>query len=81
MKLVKVYSETCGPCKVLERNLQDANIEHKSIDFLTDEGEEFVNKYDVRSVPTLLLLDDNDNLLKKHSGLLNVEELKEFIKL
>ena len=45
MKLVKVYSETCGPCKVLERNLQDANIEHKSIDFLTDEGEEFVNKY------------------------------------
>ena len=81
MKLVKVYSETCGPCKVLERNLQDANIEHKNIDFLTDEGEEFVNKYDVRSVPTLLLLDDNDNLLKKHSGLLNVEELKEFIKL
>lgn len=81
MKLVKVYSETCGPCKVLERNLQDANIEHKSIDFLTDEGEEFVNKYDVRSVPTLLLLDDNDNLLKKHSGLLNVNKLKEFIKL
>lgn len=40
---------TCGPCKVLESNLQP-----------------------------LILVDDEGNVVKRHSGLLGVQELKEF---
>ena len=79
MKVLKIYSKTCGPCKVLENNLQLAGIEHESVDINSEAGGEAVDKYDVRSIPTLLLLNDNDELVKKQVGLLNVEELKKFV--
>ena len=50
--LYKVFSKTCGPCKLLENNLVDANIKHTSIDIDSTEGESFVDKYGIRSVPT-----------------------------
>ena len=79
MKLLKVYSKTCGPCKVLERNLKQSGIEYINIDVDSEEGEEISDKYEVTMVPTLLLLDDNDNLIKKNTGILNVEGIKNFI--
>ena len=78
MKVLKIYSRTCGPCKVLEDNLQLAGIPHESIDVQSIQGEDIVAKYEVKTVPTLILVDDEGNVLKKHSGLLNVQELKEF---
>ena len=79
MKLLKIYSKTCGPCKVLERNLKQSGIEYINIDVDSEEGEEISDKYEVTMVPTLLLLDDNDNLIKKNTGILNVEGIKNFI--
>lgn len=79
MKLLKVYSKTCGPCKVLERNLKQSGIEYINIDVDSEEGEKISDKYEVTMVPTLLLLDDNDNLIKKNTGILNVEGIKNFI--
>lgn len=38
----------------------------------------FGSKYEVRTVPTLILVDDEGNVVKRHSGLLGVQELKEF---
>ena len=78
MKVIKIYSRSCGPCKVLENNLQLANISHESIDVQSAEGYDAVTKYDVKTVPTLLLVDDNDNVVKKHTGILGVQELKRF---
>ena len=79
MKLLKVYSKTCGPFKVLERNLKQSGIEYINIDVDSEEGEKISDKYEVTMVPTLLLLDDNDNLIKKNTGILNVEGIKNFI--
>ena len=78
MKVLKIYSRTCGPCKVLENNLQLAGIPHESIDVQSIQGEDIVAKYEVKAVPTLILVDDKGNVVKKHSGLLNIQELKEF---
>lgn len=78
MKLLKIYSETCGPCKVLERNLQLADIPHESIDIQSEEGYNLAGKYEIRAVPTLLLVDNGGNVVKRHSGLLGIQELKEF---
>lgn len=77
-KIIKLYADWCGPCKVLESNLQLANIPHESVDIQSEEGCNIVDKCKVRTVPTLILMDDEGNVLKKHSGLLNVQELKEF---
>lgn len=79
MKLVKVYSRTCGPCKVLENNLQAMGISYESVDIQSQQGEEIIDKYRILAVPTLILLDDKGKVVKQHTGVLNVEGLKRFI--
>jgi thiol-disulfide isomerase/thioredoxin len=37
-------------------------------------------EYGVRSVPTLILIDDNDVELKRHVGSMNETQLLEFVK-
>ena len=78
MKLIKIYSKTCGPCKVLEKNLVESGVDYDSVDVASEEGEDIVEKYGVRAVPTLLLVDDNGTLLNKRTGILNVDEIKLF---
>ena len=65
MKVLKIYSRTCGPCKVLESNLQLAGIPHESIDVQSMQGEDIAAKYKVRAVPTLILINDEGNVVKK----------------
>lgn len=77
-KIIKLYADWCGPCKVLESNLQLANIPHESVDVQSIQGEEIVAKYEVKTVPTLLLVDEEGKVIKRHTGLLRVQELKEF---
>lgn len=31
MKVLKIYSRTCGPCKVLERMMRDLDIKHENV--------------------------------------------------
>lgn len=78
MQVLKIYSRTCGPCKVLENNLQLANVPHESIDIESIQGEDIIAKYEIRTVPTLILVDEDGKVIKRHTGLLGVQELKEF---
>lgn len=79
MKLIKIYSKTCGPCKVLEKNLKESGVKYDNVDITSKEGETLVEQYNIRTVPTLLLIDDNGSIIKKHIGILNVEDIKSFI--
>lgn len=77
MKVIKVFSPTCGPCKVLEKNLKEAGIDYIDADISTDMGASIADKYGVRGVPALLLVDENDNLVSSLGGIQSVEKLKE----
>lgn len=79
MKLIKVYAEWCGPCKVLEKMLTDNKIDHTSINIDTPEGEEFTEKYKVRNIPVLIKIQDNVEI-DRFTGIPSLEQLKEFIK-
>ena len=39
MKLIKIYSKTCGPCKVLEKNLKESGVKYDNVDITSKEGE------------------------------------------
>ena len=73
MKVLKIYSRTCGPCKTLESNLRLAGIPHESTDVQSVEGCDVTAKYEVRTVPALILADDEGNVVKRHSGLSGVQ--------
>lgn len=80
MKVIKLYTPWCGPCKVLENMLIDNNIEHESVNIESAEGEELAAKYGVRAVPTMLVFDENNNLLRKKTGIpASSEDLTKFV--
>ena len=75
MKILKFSASWCGPCRVFANTFKKVSemeeykdIEFKSIDIESDEGELYVEKYNIRSVPTILILDENDNIIYKLSG-------------
>jgi thioredoxin-related protein len=55
------------------------DIEFKSIDIEEDEGELYVEKYNIRSVPTILLLDEDDNIIYKLSGNIPLDDFVSMI--
>ena len=78
MKVYKFYSPTCGPCKVLEKNLQESGIEYESIDITKEENDELVTKYNIMSIPTLIKTSDNGDSIFRNKGILSVEDIKKY---
>lgn len=72
MKILKFYSDTCGPCKVLTKNLKEANIEVEPI--LPDS--DLVDTYNIRSIPTLVMINDEGKEYKRFTGIMSIEQLK-----
>lgn len=79
MKILKFYSETCGPCKVLDSNLKKAGIEYESINVNDDKNNNLIKKYKIQSLPTLIKV-DNEKEIARHIGILTVEQLKYWCK-
>lgn len=77
--IIKFYSPTCGPCKVLDKNLKIANIEYTSINAADPSFEELTEKYQIHSVPTLVKL-NGDKVVDKFVGIMTVDKLKEWVK-
>ena len=83
-KIIKLSTSWCGPCRAFGSTFHRVSemedykdIEFKEIDIeKDDDGEVLAEKYQVRSVPTTVLLDENDELIYKLIG--NVPE-KDFI--
>lgn len=75
MKIIKFYSDTCGPCKVLDNNLKKAKIEYTAVDVNDDENAPLLEKYNIRNIP-VLIKEDNGVVIDKHHGIMTVEQLK-----
>ena len=78
MNILKFFGSWCNPCKALSKNLEDAGIEHKSID--VDKNEELTEKYNVMYVPTIVVLDEDDNEVGRFIGSRTKEQLLKELK-
>lgn len=82
MKVFKFYAEWCQPCKGLTMVVNGAKdkisipIEEVNI----DENIMLSQNFKIRSVPTMVLVDDQENEIKRHVGLMNEAQLLEFVK-
>ena len=76
-RILRFTASWCGPCKSLAMNLENANldmpIEVVDIDIHSDIAQE----YGIRSVPTLVMLDENTEV-KRLIGSKTVNQLQEW---
>lgn len=79
MKVFKFGAEWCGPCKALQTTIDSMVLPYpiQSVD-ISDEFE-LASQYNVRAVPTLVMVDDSGIEVKRVMGALTKEKLLEWL--
>lgn len=81
MKLLFFHSSWCGPCKALTPIVEELKSTYDIWDIDVDEAEDTtLVKYKIRSIPVLILEDDQGKELWKHVGSISKVELENKIK-
>lgn len=79
MKLLDFYASWCQPCKTLapivERVCKKIGLELKKID--VDDEEKIATQYNIRNIPTLILVDESNNIVWRNSGMMIEPVLEE----
>ncbi len=77
MKILRFTASWCQPCKALAKNLEEAkiNIPIEVVDI--DVHTEIASDYGIRSVPTLILIDEHIEV-KRIVGVKTIEQLREW---
>lgn len=78
MKVIRFTATWCAPCKMVAEALNnlETNVPVEVIDI--DENEELARSYNIRSVPTLVKLDEDGNEVDRLVGMKPVNVLKEW---
>jgi thioredoxin 1 len=72
MEILKFYSPTCQPCKVLANLLHAEKVETTDVNVFDDPST--AAEHGVFSVPTLIVKKDGEEVAR-HTGLLSSEDL------
>ncbi len=79
MKLLKMGASWCSGCKVQEALLKHLNILDKFEYIDIDVDMETPLKYSVRSIPQLLAIDENDNVIASLAGGATKEQILDMV--
>ena len=81
--VVDFHALWCGPCKaqspILKEVASELGDSVRVIKIDVDQNNEISNRYQIQSVPTLMIF-KNGNLLWKHSGVVSKNELVNILK-
>ena len=77
---MKFYSPCCGQCKVVAKEFKDHPIDAPIKDINVMENPEVADKYNVKSLPTILLLNDEDEVVENWNGIVKSEVINSKIK-
>jgi thioredoxin 1 len=73
------YADWCGPCKTQDPILDDLEAEYESVEFEkidVDEQQEIANEYQVRSLPTLIVEND-DGIVERFVGVTQAGDIED----
>ena len=77
---MKFYSPCCGQCKVVAKEFKDHPIDAPVENIDVIENPEVADKYNVKSLPTILLLNDEDEVVETWHGIVKSEVINSKIK-
>jgi len=79
---IKFWADWCGPCKKISPLLTQLETEFPSVNFIsvdTDETSSLAQKYKVRTLPTVLFLNDGEEV-ERVTGMAMMEPLRTLFK-
>lgn len=80
-KIIKFYSKSCGPCKVMTSTLsQIDNIELQEVDIEDDSNSALLDEYKVRTIPTIVILNEDNSIKEIFKGVVSKELIENAIK-
>lgn len=81
--IVDFYADWCGPCKMMSPvidKIEEENVENIKVGKVNvDDNQELAMKYNVMSIPTILIF-KNGNIAKTFVGVTAKQEIEEAIK-
>ncbi|MBR2831075.1 thioredoxin [Candidatus Saccharibacteria bacterium] len=81
IELMDFWAEWCGPCQMMKPTMEEFEQAHPEIIITKvniDEEEELAEKYEVSSIPCLVLLKDGEEI-KRNVGILSLKKLEKFV--
>lgn len=79
MEILLFKLSTYGPCNLMSKLLSEINIDYKELFVDKDKkAEKLANKYNVSSVPTIIII-KNNKVVEKIVGLRSSKQIKEVL--
>ena len=73
-------TNTCAPCKQMKETMKEIDHTNIHLEYLDARAEtEQVLKYGLRTVPSLVMLDGDGDLIKQHSGVMSAVDYLEWM--
>jgi len=72
------YADWCGPCKTQDPILEDLEEEYEQVSFEkinVDEQQDVANEYQVRSLPTLII-ENEDGIVERFVGVTQADDIE-----
>ncbi|KAB1197326.1 MULTISPECIES: thioredoxin [Haloferax] len=82
VRLLDFYADWCGPCKTQDPILDDLESDFENVEFEkvdVDEEQDVANQYQVRSLPTLIIEND-DGIVDRFVGVTQREDIESALK-
>lgn len=80
--VIKMSAQWCLPCQQLKPIFEDviSNLtDIKVVEIDVEEHPDIASNYKVKSIPTVIVTDEQDNVLAMKSGMMTKEQLKDLI--
>ena len=79
MKILKFSASWCQPCKMLAKTIEGMEVPYEITEIDIDEQPEKAGKYQVRGVPTMVLIDDKEAVVSRLVGVQSAAQIGEWL--
>lgn len=79
-RILKFYSKTCGPCKVMSKNLEGLEgVKIQEVDITDEDNESLVDEWKIRTIPTIIILGEKNEFIAEFKGIIPIDKIQQVI--
>ena len=79
MKVYKFSASWCGPCKQLSTLLETIQTKPEIVEIDIDQESDKARMFQIRGVPTMVMVDENDKEIRRVVGIQPKSKLEEWL--